>query len=346
MRRRITAGAFVLPAVFVLSFAGLPPGDLLFASDGSPAVPAGLPPLVWPAGNPYSPEKAELGRYLYFDRRLSSDGTVSCASCHDPKHGFTDGAALSTGVRGQKGTRSAPTILNRAYSLAQFWDGRSATLEEQAVVPMESPIEMGNTHQAIVATVSGIAGYRAMFAKAFGSDAIDIDRVTMAIACFERTVLSGNAPYDRYKRGIKSALSEEQVRGMAVFFDKASCDRCHQGANFTSNAYANEGIGTDKPDPDVGRFAVTHQPRDWGAFKIPTLRDVEHTAPYMHDGSLKTLLEVVEFYNRGGIPNPHLDANIRPLHLSDQQKQDLMAFLRSLSGEGWQWVKAPDRFPQ
>ena len=172
-----------------------------------------------------------------------------------------------------------------------------------------------------VMTIGGIAGYRAKFAKAFGSGAIDIDRVTMAIACFERTVLSGNAPFDRYKRGDKSALSDEQVRGMAVFFDKASCDRCHQGANFTSNAYANEGIGTDKLDPDVGRFAVTHQARDWGAFKIPTLREVEHTAPYMHDGSLKTLEEVVEFYNRGGIPNPHLDANIRPLHLTAAYRQ-------------------------
>ena len=336
MNRKITAGAFVLPAVVVLSV----------AAEHPLSVPAGLPPVIWPANNPYSSEKAELGRYLYFDKRLSADGTVSCASCHDPQHGFTDGAAFSTGIRGQKGTRSSPTILNRAYSLAQFWDGRAATLEEQAIVPMESPIEMGNTHQAIVATLSGIAEYRALFAKAFGSGAIDMDGVTMAIACFERTVLSGDSPFDRYKRGDRSALSEEQVRGLAVFFDKASCDRCHQGSNFTSNAYANEGVGTDKPEPDVGRFAVTHQPRDWGAFKIPTLREVEHTAPYMHDGSLKTLDEVVEFYDRGGIPNPHLDANIRPLHLSGQQKHDLVAFLKSLSGEGWQWVKAPDRFPR
>jgi cytochrome c peroxidase len=335
MNCRITAGACALPAFVILSF----------AADRAPAVPAGLPPLVWPANNPYSAEKVELGRYLYFDRRLSADGTVSCASCHDPRHGFTDGAALSTGIRGQKGTRSAPTILNRAYSLAQFWDGRAATLEEQAVVPMESPFEMANTQQAVVATMSGIGGYRAMFAKAFGNGGIDIERVTMAIACFERTVLSGNSPYDRYKRGDRAALTAEQVRGMAVFFDKASCDRCHQGSNFTSNAYANEGIGTDKPEPDVGRYAVTHDSRDWGAFKIPTLRDVEHTAPYMHDGSLQTLDDVVEFYGRGGIPNRNLDANIRPLHLSDRQKVDLVAFLRGLSGEGWQSVEAPERLP-
>ena len=343
MTRKIMAGACALPALFVLSLGIL---SISFAADNPPAVPAGLPPLPWPASNPYSPQKAELGRYLYFDRRLSADGTVACATCHDPQHGFTDGAALSSGIRGQKGTRSAPTIVNRAWSMAQFWDGRAATLEEQAVVPMESPFEMGNTYQAVVATLSGIPGYRALFAKAFGSDAVDIGRVSMALACFERTVVSGNSPFDRYKRGETSALTAGQVRGMAVFFDKASCDRCHQGSNFTSNAYANEGIGTDKPDPDVGRFAVTHEARDWGAFKIPTLREVEHTAPYMHDGSLQTLEDVVEFYDKGGIPNKHLDANIRPLHLSDRQKQDLVAFLRSLSGEGWQGVKAPEKFPQ
>lgn len=338
MNRGIMAGALALPAFLVLSFAA--------DRSAAPAVPEGLPPLFWPAENPYSAAKAELGRYLYFDRRLSADASVSCASCHDPQHGFTDGAPQSTGIRGQKGTRSAPTILNRAYSLAQFWDGRAATLEAQAKEPMVNPIEMGNTHQAVVATLSAIAGYRAMFARAFGSEVIDIDRVAMAIACFERTVLSGDSPYDRYKRGVPTALSLEQIRGMAIFFDKASCDRCHQGSNFTSNAYANEGIGSDKADPDAGRYTVTHDPRDWGAFKIPTLREIEHTAPYMHDGSLKTLEDVVEFYNKGGTPNENLDPNIRPLHLTDQQKEDLVAFLKSLSGVGWQSVKAPERFPQ
>ena len=206
---------------------------------------------------------------------------------------------------------------------------------------MESPIEMANPRDAIVATLRGIAGYRPLFAKAFGSDGIDIARISMAIACFERTLVSSNAPFDRHQRGDGGAMTPEQVRGMAVFFDQASCDRCHQGSNFTSNAYANEGIGSD-----VGRYAVTHDPRDWGAFKIPTLREVEHTAPYMHDGSLKTLEEVVEFYDKGGNPNRNLDPNIRPLHLSEQQKQDLVAFLKALSGEGWQGVKAPEKFPE
>jgi cytochrome c peroxidase len=336
MQVKLVAGALLLPATLLFAWTDPVP----------PKIPAGLPPLIWPTANPYSPEKAELGRILYFDRRLSADGTVSCASCHDPNHAFTDGASSSTGIHGQRGNRSAPTILNRAFSLAQFWDGRAGSLEDQVKGPMANPIEMGNTHEAIVATLENIAGYRVLFGKAFGSGAIDIDRVAMAIACFERTVLSGNAPYDRYKRGGKTALTVEQVSGMTLFFGKAACDRCHEGANFTLNAYANIGVGTDKPGPDAGRYAVTHDARDWGVFKVPTLREIEHTAPYMHDGSLKTLDEVVEFYNKGGIPNKNLDSNIRQLHLTEQQKSELVAFLKSLSGEGWQSVKAPEKFPE
>jgi len=331
----LAAGAFALPAVFILGF----------AADG-PKVPLGLPPFDFPANNPYSAAKAELGRLLYFDRRLSADGSVACATCHDPKFAFTDGAAVSTGIKSQKGGRSAPTVINSAYSLAQFWDGRAASLEEQAKGPMANPIEMGNTHEALVGNLRGIAGYLPLFAKAFGDDTIDIDRVAMAIATFERTVLSGNAPYDRYKRGDKKAMTPEQVRGMSVFFDKAKCDKCHEGANFTLNMYANLGIGSDKPEPDVGRFEVTKKPEDWGTFKTPTLREIEHTAPYMHDGSLKTLEEVVEFYNKGGIKNKNLDANLKPLNLTEQQKKDLVAFLKALSGEGWQTVKAPAEFPK
>jgi cytochrome c peroxidase len=198
----------------------------------------------------------------------------------------------------------------------------------------------------VVTRLQKIEGYRPLFAKAFGSPEINIERVSLAIACFERTVLSGNAPYDRYKAGNRSAMSASQVRGLKVFFDKAQCDRCHEGSNFTLNAYANIGVGTDKPEPDVGRFAVTKDPRDWGVFKTPTLREIEHTAPYMHDGSLKTLDEVVEFYNRGGKPNKNLDANIKQLHLSEQEKSDLVAFLKALSGEGWKHIKPPDVLPQ
>lgn len=311
-----------------------------------PRQPLGLPAVQWPKDNPYSPAKADLGRYLYFDKRLSADGTISCATCHEPKYAYTDGSAVSEGIRGQKGTRSAPTVINRAFSLAQFWDGRAATLEEQAKGPVANPIEMGNTDEAAAAAIGRIQGYRPMFAKAFGTDDVTIDRIAMAIATFERTVLSGDAPYDRYKKGDKKAMSPEQVRGMSVFFDKAKCDRCHENSNFTLNAYANIGIGMDKPDPDVGRYVITKDPRDWGVFKIPTLRDVQHTAPYMHDGSLKTLEEVVDYYNKGGQPNKNLDPNIRKLNLTDQDKQDLVAFLKALSGEGWQNIQPPADFPQ
>lgn len=311
-----------------------------------PKAPLGLPPLSWPRDNPYSAAKVELGRLLYFDRRLSADETVSCATCHDPQFAFTDNAPVSTGIKSQHGGRSAPTVINRAYSLAQFWDGRAATLEEQAKGPIANPLEMGMTHDAAVSRIQSIEGYRPLFAAAFGSDTIDIDRMAKAIACFERTLLSGNAPYDRYKSGQKTAMSAQQVRGMDIFFNRAKCDHCHEGSNFTLNAYSNLGVGADKPDPDAGRFAITKDPRDWGVFKTPTLREIEHTAPYMHDGSLKTLDEVVEFYNKGGIPNKNLDPNVRALHLNERDKSDLVAFLKALSGEGWQQVKAPAGFPQ
>jgi cytochrome c peroxidase len=230
--------------------------------------------------------------------------------------------------------------------MAQFWDGRAASLEEQAVGPMANPIEMGHTHEGVVSRLKGIAGYRTLFAKVFDTQDFTIDHVAKAIATFERTVLSGNAPYDRYKRGDKKAMSAGQVRGMSVFFDKAKCDQCHEGVNFTLNMFANLGVGADKPNPDPGRFEITKDPRDWGAFKTPTLREIEHTAPYMHDGSLKTLEEVVEFYDKGGVSNKNLDPKIKKLNLTTQEKEDLVAFLKALSGEGWQHIKPPEKFPE
>jgi cytochrome c peroxidase len=308
--------------------------------------PLGLMPIIWPPDNPYSAQKAYLGRLLYFDTRLSADGTVSCGSCHKPALAFTDGVAVSTGIKGQKGGRNSPTVLNRAYSLAQFWDGRALTLEEQVLGPMANPIEMGNTHMAVVKTLKAVSGYRALFTRAFGSDDITIDRVAKAIATFERTIQSGNAPYDRYKAGNPNAMTPQQIRGMNIFIDKAKCDKCHEGINFTSNSYANLGIGMDKPKPDLGRYLVTKDPKDWGAFKTPTLREIEHTAPYMHDGSLKTLEEVVDFYDKGGRPNKNLDERMKKLNLTAAEKKDLVEFLKALSGEGWQKIQAPQIFPQ
>jgi cytochrome c peroxidase len=320
--------------------------------DTPPPPPLGLPPVDWPDDNPYSAEKAELGRLLYFDNRLSSDETVSCASCHAPDKAFTDGSEVSLGIGKQKGGRSAPTVINRAYSTYQFWDGRATSLEDQAKGPIANPLEMTAqktadlAHEATVKVLRGIPGYVDRFKKAFGTGEITIDHVAKAIATFERTVLSGNAPYDRYQNGDTKAMTPGQVRGMDVFFNKAACDSCHLGFNFTDGSYVNVGIGMDKPRPDLGRYIVSLRDEDRGAFKTPTLREVEHTAPYMHDGRYRTLEEVIEHYDRGGIPNPQLDRRIKPLHFTPREKADLVAFLRALSGEGWQQVKAPEEFPR
>ncbi len=244
-------------------------------------------------------------------------------------------------------------MINRAYTLLQFWDGRAASLEDQAKGPLANPIEMTSlekldeAHAAVVKRINDIPGYVTHFRKVFGDGDITIDHVAKAIATFERTVLSGNAPYDRYKAGDTSAMTAAQVRGMDVFFKKAECDACHIGFNFSDESFMNIGIGMDRPDPDLGRFVISKREEDKGAFKTPTLREVEHTAPYMHDGSLKTLEDVVEHYDKGGIKNPYLSEKIKPLKLTDQEKSDLVAFLKALSGEGWQHIKAPktEEFP-
>lgn len=317
-----------------------------------PRPPLGLPPIPWPEDNPYSAEKAELGRALYFDPRLSSSQTVSCASCHDPGKAYTDQAPNSTGIASQRGGRSAPTVINRAYSTQQFWDGRAPSLEEQAKGPIANPIEMTSykdpaaAHKACVDCLKGIPGYVRWFKQVYGTDDFNIDHVAKAIATFERTVLSGNAPYDRYRAGDKRAMSAQQVRGMDVFFKKAACDSCHLGFNFSDGSYVNVGIGMDRVSPDLGRHMVTRKEEDRGAFKTPTLREIEHTFPYMHDGSVKTLEDVVEHYDRGGVKNPWLDQRLKPLKLTPADKQDLVAFLKALSGEGWQQLRAPTELPK
>ena len=318
----------------------------MFPPDG-PKVPRGLVPIFWPKDNPYSPAKAELGWLLYFDKRLSGDGSVSCASCHDPKHAFTDGQAFSKGIRGQLGGRSAPTVINRAFSLEQFWDGRAKSLEDQAKGPIANPVEMDMKHEACEECINAIPGYRERFKEVFGADKVTIDHIAKAIATFERTVLSGNSAYDKFKAGDATALTDSQKRGMEVFFsNNARCDSCHEGVNFTNGMYANVGIGMDRPMPDLGRYEVTKREEEKGAFKTPTLRDVARTGPYMHDGSLKTLEEVVEHYNKGGIKNKWLHQDVRPLNLKDQEKKDLVEFLKALDGEGWQHIKPPTTFPE
>ncbi len=313
-------------------------------------VPAGIAPgdLKIPAANPMSNAKVELGRLLYFDKRLSADDTVACASCHAPERGFTDNAPVSTGIKGQKGGRSAPTVINRALSDAQFWDGRAISLEEQAKGPLTNPIEMGMPdHDAVVAKLKNIKGYHPLFARAFGKPGINIDRVAQAIAAFERTVLSGNSKYDRYQAGDRKAMGGAEVRGMELFNGKARCATCHGGVNFTDELYHNIGVGMNAKEPDTGRQNVTKDAADRGAFKTPTVRDIAATGPYMHNGQEKTLEEVVAYYNKGGFPNANLDPLMEPLNLTDAEQKDVVAFMQALDGQGgWRNIKAPARFPK
>ncbi|MBD3673544.1 MAG: c-type cytochrome [Planctomycetaceae bacterium] len=304
--------------------------------------PLGLKPVKVPDDNPMSEAKIELGKQLYFDKRLSKDNTISCASCHDPKKGWSNDAPVATGIAGQKGGRSSPTIINAAYHRFQFWDGRAGSLEEQALGPIQNPIEMGESLENVEKKLNAIPGYKEQFQKVFGTDATS-ENIAKAIAAFERTVLSGNAPYDQYEAGNKEALSESAARGMKLFFGKANCSACHTGSNFTDNAFHNIGVGMDAKEPDEGRVAISKLGGDTGSFKTPGLRDIARSAPYMHDGSLKTLEAVVEHYDKGGIENEFLDEELFPLNLTDQEKQDLVTFLKEgLASENYPDVKPPE----
>lgn len=307
-------------------------------------VPLGLKAPDVPADNPVTDAKRDLGKALYFDKRLSRDGTVSCATCHDPAKGWTDQAPVSTGIKGQKGGVSAPSVLNSAYYELQFWDGRAKSLEEQAKGPIQNPIEMGFTHDEAVAKLKSIKGYGPLFKKAFGDDKIDIDRVAKAIATFERTVLTGNAPYDRWQAGDKKAMSASAARGHDLFHGKANCAICHDGFNFSDSDFHNLGVGMAAKEPNWGRFGQTKKEEHRGAFKTPTLRNLKHTAPYMHDGSEKTIEAVVDFYDKGGEKNKWLSGRIKPLGLTAEEKKDLVAFLDALNGDPVA-IKAP-KLPQ
>lgn len=326
------------------------PKALLSGEPEKLKIPLGLPPVHWPAANPYAQKKAELGRLLYFDKRLSSDGAISCASCHAVRLAFTDRRKVSIGVGGRRGTRHAPTVINAVYQKNLFWDGRAKTLEEQGKVPLANPKEMtfrDNVHDAHIECenrVRAIPGYRVLFNEIFHNEECRIDDIVAAIATFERTVLSGNSAYDRYHAGDKSAMTREQVHGYKVF-KQVGCDNCHGGTLFTDGRFLNIGVGMEARKPDLGRYEITKKKEDWGAFKVPTLREIKNTYPYMHDGSQATLEEVIEYYDKGGTPNANLHPLMRPLHLSEKDKRALKSFLEALSGEGWQHYQEPEKFP-
>ena len=324
-------------------------GERLTSGTYTLDLPAGLQAgaTYVPEGNPLSAEKIALGRLLYFDTRLSKDKTLSCASCHNPYHGFADPGKTSKGVGGKLGGRNSPTVVNRLFSKEQFWDGRAEDLEAQAKGPLVNPVEMAMANlEVVVKGIAGVHGYAPLFKAAFGDEKINIDRIAQAIASYERTVVSGNSPYDRYQAGQKDALSASAVRGMDIFNNKANCKVCHAGFNFTDESYHNLGVGMTAAKPDLGRSEISKVATDKGAFKTPTLRDVAHTAPYMHDGSEATLRATVEFYNKGGNPNPTLSKEIKPLSLSAQEIDDLVAFMESLSGEVNGSLEPPTSLPQ
>jgi cytochrome c peroxidase len=289
------------------------------------AIPLGLEPrMPVPEGNPITSEKVDLGRRLFGDRRLSRDGTIACTSCHDPQRAFSAPDAVSPGVDGRRGRRNAPALVNLAWSRGLFWDARVASLEEQVLKPIEDQNEM----DLPLADASARVGVPpAMLAQ--------------ALATYVRTLLSGDSAYDRYVNGDRSALSPDEQLGLRVFQGRGNCTFCHVGSNFTDDRVHNTGIAWVPADDlrgvpgrflDEGRGAISGLASERGAFKTPTLREVARTGPYMHDGSLASLEEVVDYYNRGGRPNPALDPDVHPLDLTDDAKRGLVAFLRALSG--------------
>ncbi len=298
-----------------------------------PPTPHGLDAFYpVPDSNPLTPEKVALGRLLFFDSLLSQDGTVACASCHQPQRAFTDGRPMSIGVFGRQGTRSVPTLVNRAYGTAFFWDGRTRTLEEQVLRPIQDVNEMDMPLDEVVTRLRRNQQYRDLFIDAFGRKPHQ-DDLARALASYVRTILSGNAPIDRYLYGERDALSQPVRQGLRIFRGRGNCTTCHVGPTFSDENFHNTGVAwRDGALLDSGRYVVSVRDEDLGAFKTPTLREVARTAPYMHDGSIATLEEVIEFYDRGGNANPYLDEDIRPLNLTEEEKAALVVFLRSLSG--------------
>jgi cytochrome c peroxidase len=292
-----------------------------------------LPDAVpYPDNNEPTAARVELGKKLFFDPRLSGDGDMSCATCHNPSHGWSDGLPTAKGFRGMVLARATPTIVNTAYNSIQMWDGRKATLEDQAMGPMQADVEMNTDVAGLMKLLNTNEDYRQLFARAYPGEPIDESSLSRAIASYERTVVSNNSPFDRWVNGDRNAMTDQQVRGFDLFVGKANCAACHAAPNFTDDGFHNLGLASFAAEsPDVGRFAQRPLRLMKGAFKTPTLRDIEFTAPYFHDGSAQTLLDVVEHYAKGGEVKTNLSPNMQPLNLSPQEKQDLVAFMQALS---------------
>jgi len=306
----------------------------LLTREFRPRLISTLTPVGVPADNPPTEEKAALGKRLFFDKILSNDRTVSCATCHDPERAFTDTKALAVGVSGRVGKRHSPSLINRAFGRVHFWDGRAASLEAQVVEPISDRNEMDLPLEDAVARLAGDRSYRDAFQSVFGQPVSGGD-LGRALATYLRTIRSTDSPYDRFMSGAADAMTPEQQQGLQVFRAKARCIFCHVEPLFTDEQFQNTGVAwlaETTSYQDDGRFMVSNQPNDRGKFKTPTLREIARTAPYMHDGSLATLADVVDFYDKGGRPNQNLFPLIRPIGLTPAEKQQLIKFLEALSG--------------
>jgi cytochrome c peroxidase len=293
-----------------------------------------LPKMKHPADNPWSREKENLGKMLYFDPRLSGSNWISCMTCHNPGLGWGDGLPRPFGHGQKELDRHSPTIINSGYFESQFWDGRAKSLEKQALGPIGSHVEMRQDLGELVKELKAISGYVRLFKKVFPKEGIKEVTIAKAIGTYERSVVSKNAPYDKYFAGDKSAMSASALNGMTLFFGKAKCSICHNGPAFTDSRFHNIGVKQHRSlKEDLGRYKVTKDNFDKGAFKTPGLRHITRSGPYMHDGSEATLKEVMEFYDRGGDIAENRSPFITPLELTKQEKMDLVEFMKALEGE-------------
>lgn len=361
---------FVVSAFVIAASLWLAPDFSAQQPSWRSSIPLGLPADTWdyyvPRNNPMTSAKIELGRKLFFDARLSADGRISCASCHDPKLAFTDGRAVAEGIAGRRGARNSPSLLNAMFNTGQFWDGRVDALEDQAVQPLVNPLEMGNgAYDEVVNRLRAIPEYRVEFRSVFGAE-VKIELIGKAISAYERTLVSGDAPFDRFVAGDQTAISEAARRGFALFRGRARCSRCHTFNDalpfFTDFNYHNTGVAMNHPNFDklsrqayaaiesdkakelidalakqeggqeMGRVLITYQVFDIGSYRTPSLRNIALTAPYFHDGSAKTLADVVRFYNEGGRQNINREWDLNALALTEDEQRDLAAFLGSLTG--------------
>jgi cytochrome c peroxidase len=293
-----------------------------------------FPPMLYPKDNPQTPEKIELGRKLFYDKRLSQDDTISCESCHLQKFAFSDGGKrVSKGIGGLEGTRNAPSLGNIGYRKSFFWEGGSKSLELQAMGPLTAHDEMGVEPADLVQKLSAIPEYVSGFKTVF-SDGLTMLNITRALSSFERTLVTASSPFDAYRAGNETAMSPAAVRGMKIFTgERGECFHCHTGFNFTDESLHNDALYVKYKDEGLAR--ITKQAVDAGAFKTPSLRNVALTAPYFHDGSRKTLQDVLKHYNKGGEANPNADPVLKPLELSPSEINDLIAFLNALTDKAF-----------